>query len=72
MLLENVKRLCEREGITTYGLAIKCGMTGGAIDKWAFVSPRLENVKAVADYFHTTVDELLKEETNDYQDNKSP
>jgi len=61
LLLENIKRLCEKEGISTYALAIKCGMTGGAIEKWANVSPRVENVKAVADYFHITVDELLKE-----------
>jgi transcriptional regulator with XRE-family HTH domain len=61
LLLERIRKRCEKEGISTYILAIRCGMTGAAIEKWETSSPRLENVKAVADYFGVTVDELLKD-----------
>lgn len=64
MLLENIKRLCEEEGISTYALAIKCGLTGGAIDKWKDSSPTVGSLKKVADYFGVTLDELLRETTD--------
>lgn len=67
MLLEKIKRMCAERGITTYRLAIDCGLTGGAIDKWDKSIPNVQSLKAVADYFGTTMDELLQEDATDGQ-----
>lgn len=61
MLLEVIKRKCEERGITTYKLALECGLTGGAVDKWNESMPSVKSLKSVADYFGTTMDELLRE-----------
>lgn len=65
MLLDVIKRKCEEKGITTYKLALECGLTGGAVDKWNESMPSVKSLKAVADYFGTTMDELLREGVND-------
>lgn len=64
MLYENIKRLCAEKGISIWALEKEIGIGNGVIGKWGIKgsSPRLETVKAVADYFGCTVDELLKEE----------
>lgn len=61
MLFENVSRLCAERGITFCALEKAVGIGNGAIGKWGKEdrSPRVENVKRVADYFGVTVDELL-------------
>lgn len=61
VLLEVIKRKCEERGITTYKLALECGLTGGAVDKWDESMPSVKSLKAVADYFGTTMDELMRE-----------
>jgi len=65
LLYENINRLCKEHGVTRAKLERDTGLYNGAIDKWQKVTPSVERVKAVADYFGVTVDDLLKEDEND-------
>lgn len=62
MIYENVKRLCDERNISIRALERACGIANGAIGKWngSVNAPRIDTVKAIADYFGVTVDALLK------------
>lgn len=62
MLLKNVKRLCDQNGISIWSLEKAIDAGNGTIGKWENSSPRVETVKRVADYFGVTVDELLSDD----------
>lgn len=64
MLADKIKSLCAQRGISLCALEKELGIGNGAIGKWKDRSPRVDNVKLVADYFGVTVDELLREEVN--------
>ena len=53
--------LCKENGITFHKLEKECGIGNGIIARWKTSSPTVANLKAVADYFGVTVDELLKD-----------
>jgi len=65
LLLENVRTLCEKHGTNFHQLEKAVGFGNGTVSKWAVQTPSVERVKAVADYFGVTVDDLLKEDEND-------
>ena len=65
MILEKVVALCEAKGITLYRLENDLNFANGTIRKWDEANPRVDKLKAVADYFGVTIDELLREDTND-------
>lgn len=62
VIYENVKRLCDERNISIWALERACGIANGAIGKWngSINAPRIDTVKAIADYFGVTVDALLK------------
>lgn len=60
MLLGNITKLCKSNGISITNLEKKCGFGNGTICKWASSSPSVENARKVAEYFGTTVDDLIK------------
>lgn len=62
MIFNNIKRLCEQQGITITELERSVGLASYTIGKWRNVSPTIGNLKAVADFFGVTVDELIREE----------
>ena len=62
MILRKVVELCEKKGISVYRLENDLEFANGTIRKWNNAKPRADKLKAVADYFGVTVDELLKEE----------
>ena len=64
MIYENVNRLCEKHGISICALEKACGIGNGTIGRWpnGSAAPRVDKVKAIADYFGVTVDDLLKEQ----------
>lgn len=62
MLADKIRTLCESRGKTIGAVEAACGLSIGAISKWNVSSPTVRNIKAVADYFGTTVDDLLKED----------
>lgn len=64
-ILQNVKRLCRENGIALWKLERKIGAGQGTIFKWESRDPRVSTVKKVADYFSVTVDDLLKEVSDD-------
>ena len=63
MILENITRLCKKNGISIARLERETKISNGTISRWGTSSPTIHNAKAVADYFGVTVDDLLMEET---------
>lgn len=61
LLAEKIRRMRERAGLTQEQLAEKLGVSRQVVTKWENGSgmPKIENLKALADYFHVTVDELI-------------
>ena len=70
MLVDTIRRLCKDNQISLYRLELDCGIPNGTINKWDRNTPSVLKVKAVADYFGVTVDDLLTEhkEENDGED----
>lgn len=60
MLLDNVKRLCNENGISIWSLEKAIDVGNGTIGKWDNGFPRLDTVKKVADYFGVTIDSLME------------
>lgn len=63
MLLQQIKVLCTKNGITIFRLERNLGFGNGTIRGWATADPQVNKLKKVADYFGVTVDELLREVT---------
>ena len=61
MIPDNIRALCEKRGITIQRLEQETNIGNGVVARWGTRSPRVENLKKVADYLSVTVDELLKE-----------
>lgn len=61
MIVDNIALLCKERGTSFAKLERELGMGNGVIAKWNTCSPVVANIKAVADYFGVTVDDLLKE-----------
>ena len=62
MTIANIRALCKERKITIAELERNTGLGNGVIARWDGASPRIEGVKAVADYFGVSVDDLLREE----------
>lgn len=63
-LLENIDRLCRKNGISRRKLSIECGLDPSSIQKWGRSEPGYSNLKKVADYFGVTTDYLLGVQKN--------
>lgn len=61
MILENIRALCAKNNISIARLERETGLGNATIRRWEESSPTVENLKAVADYFSVSVNELLKE-----------
>lgn len=61
MIVDNIARLCKDHGVSFARLERETGMGNGVIARWDTSSPTVANIKAVADYFGVTVDELIRE-----------
>lgn len=59
MLIKNIRRLCTERGISIRQLERSVGLSNGIVASWEVKAPSVLKVKAVADYFGVTVDELL-------------
>ena len=60
MIFERIKELCRKNNISIYKLENEMGFSHTTIAKWEKVSPRVNNLKKVADYFGVTVDFLIR------------
>lgn len=59
-MYSKIKVLCKKNNISVSELESKLEFSRGSICKWDVNVPSISKVKAVADYFDVTVDELLK------------
>ena len=62
MIYKNIDARCREKGISVSALEKTLGLGNATIKGWSESSPKVSNLKKVADYFGCTVDELLKEE----------
>lgn len=59
MILENIRALCKERGVSISTLEKATKIGNGTIARWGESSPRVDNLKAVADYFGVTVNDLI-------------
>ena len=60
-VFENISILCRKNKISIAKLERDTGLGNATVRGWARSSPTVDKLKAVADYFGVTVDELLQE-----------
>lgn len=58
-LVEKIKYLCNAKKTNFAEVERNTGISNGQIRRWNSSSPKIENVKKVADYFDVSVDYLL-------------
>ena len=61
MIYKNISNLCRTNGISIAKLERELGFGNATIRGWINSSPTVEKLKAVADYFGVTMDDLLTE-----------
>lgn len=59
MLVNAIRKLADGRGLSMNKLEQTVGLAPGTINKWDKNVPSVTRVKAVADFFGVTVDELL-------------
>lgn len=59
MIFENIKSLCEQQGISISGLEKMLGFGNATIRGWASASPSADKLKKVADHFGVTMESLM-------------
>ena len=62
MFFDKVKSLAAEKGMSYNKLEMEAGLTRNSIYKWAFNTPSVDKVAAVAKVLGVTIDELMKEE----------
>lgn len=62
MILENIKHLCEQQGINISRLERELGFGNATIRGWENSSPSVVKLKKVADYFGVTIESLITNE----------
>lgn len=65
VLVDNIMQLCKRNHTSFYEVERSVGLGNGVIGKWRNVSPRIDSIKKVADFFGVTVDDLLKDDSTE-------
>ncbi len=65
MIVENIKGLCQLNGTNINRIEMQCGFSHGSVRKWDDNPPSVWKVKAVADLFGVTVDDIIREQTTD-------
>ena len=71
MIYTNVSSLCQRRGISIAKLEREMGFGNSTIRGWANSSPTVEKLKAVADYFGVTVDDLIADDNTEERAKKN-
>ncbi len=61
MLLDNIQKLCRKNGTTICAVERDCGIANGTIGKWDARVPRVDTLKKVADHFGLTISQLYEE-----------
>lgn len=74
-MYSEIKELCRKHNISVSQLEIELGFSRGSICKWDNNVPTITKVKAVADYFEISIDELIlrkEKKMNNLQIFKNP
>ncbi|MCJ7839950.1 helix-turn-helix domain-containing protein [Lederbergia sp. NSJ-179] len=58
-LVERIKFLCDEKKVTFAEVERKTGISNGQIRRWDNSSPKIDNVRKVAEYFDVSTDYLL-------------
>lgn len=61
MTIAKIRSLCEEQGISLAELERKTDLGNGVVARWDGASPKVDNVKKVADFFGVTIDYLIRE-----------
>lgn len=61
MIYDNIKSICSDRGISISALERMAGLGNGTISRWNESSPRLDNIKEVADCLEVPLEELITE-----------
>lgn len=67
-LVEKIKQLCSNRNITIAELERRTGISNGQIRKWDKVTPGIDKLEKVADYFDVSIDFLLGREVSETDD----
>ena len=59
MTISRIVDKCWDKRITVAELERNVGLSNGAVSKWKNVSPRLESIQKVANYFECSIDDLI-------------
>lgn len=59
MIGTKIAELCKAKGVAVSEVERTVGLSNGLIRKWDDISPRVDSLKKVADYFGIKVDDLL-------------
>ena len=62
MLYNNVKRICEENGISVGKIEKDLQLSNGSICKWNENEPGIRKVQKVADYLGVSIETLLEDE----------
>ena len=60
LLYANIVELCKEKGIPIARLEKECGLGNATVKGWETGNPRVDTLKAVADYFGVSIDYLLR------------
>ena len=61
MIYEKVKKLCKQKKISIYRLEKDLNFSASTIVKWKKSIPAADKLKAVADYLHVSIEDLLED-----------
>lgn len=62
MLYDNVKRICEKKGISIGKVEKDLQLSNGSICKWNDNEPGIRKVQKVAEYLGVSIEKLLRED----------
>lgn len=58
-LVERLQQLAKEKGTNFKQIEIKCGIGNGTMRRWDEKAPRIDKIKAVADYLNVSIDYLV-------------
>jgi len=58
-IYDNVMKLCDERGISPHKLDLESGIGRGNVERWKTVTPSIDKVAAVANYFGVSIDDLM-------------
>lgn len=61
MVFENVKKLCDKKGMSISQLEKEAGLGNGTIGGWRNSAPRVDSLQAVAKVLKVKMEKLLQE-----------